>query len=327
MGEAELQRLGSMVSKSHKLGDAPGTSRKPIVAVDSEEEEEVESEEAPEEEEELVEDRQNSMGDLSMQKAVMKLTKIVDSLAAQKKPRGLDALLDGADAEAQDPSSSSSGKSKAALYKKLRRSLLEDPKYVFQTIENLMDEDFQLLRMAPGVPALSLISTRAWMEYRSRLLHYPTTLRYVWAIAGIHDCLRQGRSDEARARCALMMAAADQTSLDGGNWLLSQEILLEEPPPFASFQGKKLPETWDQAASKLLDERWQDVLMWKVRSKDSYPESRKRLSQGKGGKGDHPKRDEVDRPQPKKGAKGRKGQTKSESKRTGAEEEPSGQQN
>ena len=172
---------------------------------------------------------------ISMQKAVMKLTKIVDSFAAQKKPRGLDALLDGADAEAQDPSSSSSGKSKAALYKKLRRSLLEDPKYVFQTIENLMDEDFQLLRMAPGVPALSLISTRAWMEYRSRLLHYPTTLRYVWAIAGIHDCLRQGRSDEARARCALMMAAADQTSLDGGNWLLSQEILLEEPPPFASF--------------------------------------------------------------------------------------------
>ena len=327
VGEAELLRLGSMVSKSHKLGDAPGTSRKPIMAADSEEEDEVESEEVPEEEEELVEDRQNSMGNHSMQKAVMKLTRIVDSLAAQKKPRGLDALLDGADAESQDPSSSSSGKSKAALYKKLRRSLLEDPKYVFQTIEHLMDEDFQLLRMAPGVPVLSLISTRVWMEYRSRLLHYPTTLRYVWAIAGIHDCLRQGRSDEARARCALMMAAADQTSLDGGNWLLSQEILLEEPPPFASFQGKKLPETWDQAASKLLDERWQDVLMWKVRSKDSYFESRKRLSQGKGGKGDHPKRDEADCPQPKKGAKGGKGQTKSESKKKGAEEEPSGQQN
>ena len=252
VGEAELQRLGSMVSKSHKLGDAPGTSRKPIVAVDSEEEEEVESEEAPEEEEELVEDRQNSMGDLSMQKAVMKLTKIVDSLAAQKKPRGLDALLDGADAEAQDPSSSSSGKSKAALYKKLRRSLLEDPKYVFQTIENLMDEDFQLLRMAPGVPALSLISTRAWMEYRSRLLHYPTTLRYVWAIAGIHDCLRQGRSDEARARCALMMAAADQTSLDGGNWLLSQEILLEEPPPLRLSKARSCP----RPGIKLLRSCW-----------------------------------------------------------------------
>ena len=88
VGEAELQRLGSMVSRSHKLGDAPGTSRKPIMAVDSEEEEEVESEEAPEEEEELVEDRQNSMGDLSMQKAVMKLTKIVDSFAAQKKAQG-----------------------------------------------------------------------------------------------------------------------------------------------------------------------------------------------------------------------------------------------
>lgn len=48
----------------------------------------------------------------------------------------------------------------------------------------------------------------------------------------------------------------------------------------SSFQGRRQPESWEQAASKLLDERWLEVFHYKVKSKDAYLESKKRLSKG-----------------------------------------------
>ena len=322
IGEMELLKLGAMVSKSHKLADAPNVPKRKIPVMIDSDDDGLPSEH--EEEELLPEDDVQDGKKTPMERAVVQLTKIVGSLASQKKPRGLDAMLDGAEGDSHEGSGSSSGKSKAALYKRLRKCLLEDPKYLYETIEDLMEEDFLAQRVAPGVPGLSLVSSRAWMEYRSRLQHYPTTLRYVWSIAGIHDCLRNGRTEEARARAALALAAADQTSLDGGSWLLSQEVMMEEPPPFASFQGKKIPETWEQSVSKLVDERWQDVLMWKIKNKDTYLESRKRLNQGKsGGKGDPGKREEAEKPNPKKKGGGKTG-GKADGKRKSEEDPPAG---
>lgn len=96
-------------------------------------------------------------------------------------------------------------------------------------------------------------SARAWLEHRSRLGYYPTTIRYAWALTGIWDALRSGAVKEARARCALAVAACDQSSIDQGSWLLSQEVLLEQPAPLQSFQGRRSPEPWEQSGSKLLD--------------------------------------------------------------------------
>ena len=66
--------------------------------------------------------------------------------------------------------------------------------------------------------------------------------------------------------------------------LQSTEVLLEQPAPLQSFQGRRGPEPWEQSGSKLLDERWLEVFMWRLKSKDSYLESRKRLTHA-GGKG------------------------------------------
>lgn len=158
-------------------------------------------------------------------------------------------------------------------------------------------------------------SVRAWLEHRSRLGYYPTTIRYAWALTGIWDALRSGAVKEARARCALAVAACDQSSIDQGSWLLSQEVLLEQPAPLQSFQGRRSPEPWEQSGSKLLDERWLEVFMWRLKSKDSYLESRKRLNQtgGKGktdaGGGAPPKTDrDKDKDKQKKGnQKGKEG--------------------
>ena len=129
----------------------------------------------------------------------------------------------------------------------------------------------------------------------------PTTIRYAWALAGIWDALRSGAVKEARARCALAVAAGDQASIDGSPSRTASAL--------QSFQGRRGPEAWEQSGSKLLDERWLEVFMWRLKSKDSYLESRKRLTHA-GGKsksessgGAQPKSErEKEKEKPRKGS-------------------------
>ena len=288
----QLTKLGQLASKPGKMTDLP-TSR-PAARVNILDE----SEEEPgvEEEEEFIEaaegaEEQPSGGPI--EQAVVQLTKIVEKMV-HKPQRDLEALLDGAEGTTADPTFGSGGKSKAAAYSKLRSSLEDNPSYIFKTVEALMDRDFQQVRAAPG-SSEKPTGSRSWVEHRSRVLHYPSSVRAIWTIAGIHDCLRQ----EARSRAALAVAAWDQASLDGGNWLMSQELLMEDPPPWTSFQQKRTPEPWEQAATKLADERWLAVLQWKLKDKDAYLETKKRLVQNRGR---DPKKGEEERDQ--KGAKG-----------------------
>ena len=85
---------------------------------------------------------------------------------------------------------------------------------------------------------------------------------------------------------------------------MSQELMLEAAPPYAAFHNKRMPEPHEQAASKLVDERWLAVLQWKLRDQDNYLEARKRLGQSRA-KGD-PARVAGEDPKgaaPKKGGK------------------------
>ena len=103
---------------------------------------------------------------------------------------------------------------------------------------------------------------------------------------------------------AVAVAAWDQSSLDSGSWIMSQELLLEAAPPYAAFHNRRMPEPHEQAASKLIDERWLAVLQWKLRDQDSYIEARKRLGQSRG-KGDSLRlqNEELKLANPKKGGK------------------------
>ena len=60
------------------------------------------------------------------------------------------------------------------------------------------------------------VSCRAWLESRSRVQHYPSTISFLWIIAGIGDALREERHEEAYLRCLLGLAAGDQLSIDRG---------------------------------------------------------------------------------------------------------------
>ena len=62
--------------------------------------------------------------------------------------------------------------------------------------------------------------------------------------------------------------------LDGGNWSLAQEFLLELPPPYQSFSNKKMPEQHEQIATRLADDRLMELLMWRLKDRDSFLESK-----------------------------------------------------
>eukprot|EP00435_Cladocopium_sp_Y103_P049652 s1444_g15.t1 len=260
--EDQLHTLSRLVSKSNHMEDAPLPGRKPATRTNVLSETE---EEDLEEGEEDAEDLQEAEESGPMERAVVQLTRIVDKLAQgkDKKNRDVEALLDGVDCDGAEPSTSGGGKSKAAVYKKLKACLRDNPKFLYQTIEGLMEEDFHAIRQAPGA-SNQATSWRAWLEHRSRVGHYPTTVRYCWILAGILDAIQAGALAEARTRAALGLLAADQAALDNGSWLMAQEVLFQEPPPLNSFKGKSNPESWEQSSSKLMDERWLDVLMWKI---------------------------------------------------------------
>lgn len=77
------------------------------------------------------------------------------------------------------------------------------------------------------------------------------------------------------------LAAIDQSALDGGSWGLAQEFLLELPPPYQSFANKKMPEQYEQISTRLADDRLMELLMWRLKDRDSFLESKKRLTGAK----------------------------------------------
>lgn len=313
ISEAQLIAIGKLMKKDTKLHDLPQERTKRNALSETEDEEE-----EPEDGE-----AQEEQGVAPVEKAILQLTKIVTNISKKKKSNGIEALLDVAEGGGESSSTGGGSRSKAAAYKKLKASLVENPRYIFETVEDLMDQDFALFKSGPGLSSVET-SSRAWLEHRSRLQNFPNTVRLAWQIGAVHDCLRQGLVEQARARTCLLLCALDQAALDSGAWTLAQEVLLEPAAPFAAFASRKLPDQWEQATSKILEDRWVDVLMWRIRDRDSYIEARKRLTSSRSSnnpKGDFPPKDPPKDPNPKrqpKPGKGAKGEGKGEGKAASA---------
>ena len=180
-----------------------------------------------------------------MEAAVVALTQIVADLAKQKKKAekapSLEAALDRAEGFTwlgEGGSSSSSGsRSKTAAYRILRDTLTREPSLIYGAIERLLEEDLLQRRLGTSL-AEAKATARGWLEHRSNLIPYPTTVRLCRSLCGIWDALREGRTEEARARAALAVAACDQQSLDGGSWLLAEQFCLEPAPPLSVFSSR-----------------------------------------------------------------------------------------
>ena len=179
--EDQLRRLSGLLAKGNKMADVPRpkpAATKPVIADPLSESE---AEPVFEEEEYATEE---AAAGAPIEQAVKQLTKIVGTLAKdrEKKARDLEALLDGVEPEGES-ATSSTGKGKAAVYKRLKACLQSDPAFIYETVESLLEKDFNVMRSAPGASVQST-SARAWLEHRSRLGNYAATIRYTWILLG-----------------------------------------------------------------------------------------------------------------------------------------------
>jgi hypothetical protein len=111
-------------------------------------------------------------------------------------------------------------------------------------------------------------------------------------VACIHNCLKVGKVKEARARTALLLAAADQVAAVSGNWTVAAEMLFEPAPPFASLQSHRLPEPTEEQHSRLLDPRWLEVAQARLRELEDFSERKRKLMTKK--REERPQRSEED---------------------------------
>ena len=215
--------------------------------------------------------------------AISKLTAIAADLAkAKKKPTTLDQILDGS-GSAESSSATSTTKKNVAVVRALRAALHERPRELSDSILAKMAEDYGLRRAVPGGERVS-VTARAWVETRSRIQAYPSTVKFAWILAGIIDSLQTKKEDEALARALVGLAAIEQLSLDRGSWTIAEPLWrasqADSFQPAASFRsrGCSTAEPWTPwwAKSRTSTTTWSVERSWAREARARATQPRKR---------------------------------------------------
>lgn len=303
IGHAQLTELSKMVGvKKPQLRDSPMERAGPRVKFD------VLGEPITEEQEDsgLAENLVASPPQDQVSAALVKLTSIVDSLSQKRRNANLLSEFSDDCVGLMDPSSSSSSggaRRHSAILAALRKSLRDHPEEISSVIEARMEKDVGSQEIAPGIGGPSA-TFRGWAEHRSRVPNINTSVRVMWSVCGALDCLRSGRVAEARCRLCLLVGQLDQLAIDKGQWILSSEGALEDPPPFSSFGRHSLPDMLEPQHTKLWPTPWAEALMWTVKERDEFLERKNKI--GKRGNQKQFEDDEKGNPKGKKGkGKGR----------------------
>ena len=302
ISEQHLREMGKILGgRPKKLEEIPrGLRTAPAAAATQDPLDPSEHEEEAEEEGEQAPDASGSAGPRGMEEAILKLTAIASKLtnSSEKKDK-IDLILDGGSglASSSDGASLPSSRKNAAAMRALQKCLREDPRYIFETIESNLQADFASRAVQPGEPFQPGTTVRGWLTSRSKVQLYQNHVRWMWQVGGIWDALIQNRPLEARARAALLIAAGEQASIDGGNWIVSNASLLEQPPPFQAFAGHQLPTPAEMQHSVLYDTRWAEVFLGHLKEVDSFVDAKKKLSSS--GRAAQKEREEDPQPKPK----------------------------
>ena len=102
---------------------------------------------------------------------------------------------------------------------------------------------------------------RGWTEQRSRISGFPQTVSLGMGCA---QHIGQSQGFKPRAGTSSCLPYAMSSSLDRGSHILSQEMSLEPPPPYASFNAHVIPDQLDVPFTRIMDPRWVEAMAAKL---------------------------------------------------------------
>ena len=178
VAESHLEEMAQLVrGHPRRMEDIPRSSGAPVRRG--------ESEDSSDQEEE---DEADGAGDADgvVARAIVKLTKVCSALADNKKRKPeLESLLDQAHlGGSSEGGGLGGGRRNAQALRALKRCLVENPAYIYKTIEANLLTDFSSRPARPGDP-MGQATARGWLESRSRIMNYTNHVRWSWAVAGI----------------------------------------------------------------------------------------------------------------------------------------------
>ena len=220
-----------------------------------------------------------------MEAAVLQLTKIVSTLAHPSRPSkpDLDSVLDaGVSSGSGEQQNLGQGRKSAAALRFPHQGLRREPQGHLRSPGAADDVGF------PGCTTEAWGSRllrrqwygAGWLASKSRIGNFHNHIRWSWQVAGIWDDLVQNNIDRARARAGLLVACADQASIDSGSWVMSTVALLEPLPPFQEFARHTGPQPAESQISALFDPRWGEVFLQVLKDRESFNEAKAEACSG-----------------------------------------------
>ena len=212
----------------------------------------------------------------AMEQAVLALTKISTRLVERIPASSSDPLeralggLTGASLS----ESGMAGRRGAAAYPLLEAALVDRPEAISAPmIKNMLDQ----CRNSVAPPREGeLPDPLRWLQDRSMVSGHRTNVNWAWIVGHICKALLAKKSEEALARSLLALAAAETISLENGSWLMAQELQFTQEPPYSAFDAHD-PSQSRVRYSKLIDPRWAEVVLAKLKEMDEMVDRRAKL--------------------------------------------------
>ncbi|CAE8614379.1 unnamed protein product [Polarella glacialis] len=216
----------------------------------------------------------------TMAAALVKLTEVLAAMQSRSSRSSLEETLDGASLSSLGGFGGGGGEGLSVGKKNLRpllhKALREQPEYFSKYMEKALRDavrDYVAPSTSTRETALGgRIPARTYLQTKSRIAGHRPTQFWSWQVAGALEALTDGKPEERKARLLLLLAAGEQLCLDGGSMLLAQELVVEEIPPYESFQPQEGAGSLAQPWSALLNPSWASIHLQHLQETESWTE-------------------------------------------------------
>lgn len=135
-----------------------------------------------------------------------------------------------------------------ALRRELKRMFQEHPEVFSEYIEAAVKE-----KIAPD--ANRAIYAPEFIEKSALLGQNKQGILWAWLVAQIHKHICKGEVAQARALSGLCLCAAEQVSMDRGDWSLAMLLTFQSEPPYSTITSRKADVDQMEPHTQLADER------------------------------------------------------------------------